>query len=213
MLNQSSKNQLSGTSSQRTYVYVRVSPKDHELAANKQDIFTQYPHAELIEETGVRGYVPLQERPAFLTLQQKLQPGDTIVVWWIDSLGHDFLACYRAISTLLTQGIIVKTLSQNLTFQTDDTVTDALLSMLQGFASSHTQKRLNAAHLARQQLKDDLNAWKSRFKGRPANTKMHQNIAELLLAGHTLQATADKLGVSVSTVKRVKAKLNQKNLI
>ena len=51
--------------------------------------------------------------------------------------------------------------------------------------------------------------WKQKFRGRPADKAKHQHLATLLLEGNTLQSVAEQCDVSLSTVKRVKAKLNQ----
>ena len=81
--------------------------------------------------------------------------------------------------------------------------------MMQGFAESEKHKRLFAAELGRRSIKKDCEGWKAKFRGRQVNEEMHQQIAQALFEGKTLQAVADETGASISTVKRVKAKIKE----
>jgi len=67
-------------------------------------------------------------------------------------------------------------------------------------------------------LREDSEKWNEKFRGRKKNEGMHQEIAQALFEGKTLQAVAEAkgktlqavaeaTGASLSTVKRVKAKI------
>lgn len=191
----------------QTYAYIRRSPKNKDLERQIEAISHSYPDVNWLEDTQIRGYVPFTQRPAFEEYKDKFKPGDVVVVWWIDALGHHFEACHQAILSLLALDVEVKTISQNLSFKKDDFTTNALLAMLQGFAQSETQKRLSAAELARHKLREHPDKWQKKYRGRPKNKALHQQILSLLLSGETLHSTAQQTQASLSTVKRVKAKI------
>ncbi|MBF9003210.1 recombinase family protein [Vibrio nitrifigilis] len=191
----------------KCYGYIRISPKINDID-NRIEAFSAYQNdIELFKETGVRGGVPLSERSVFTELDTKLIKGDELVVWWIDELGKEFSKCLNNIKLLIGRGITIKTIVQNLEFKQDDQITDALVKMMQGFAESEKHKRLFAAELGRRSLKKDSEGWKAKFRGRKINKEMHEVIAQALFEGKTLQTVADETGASISTVKRVKAKI------
>ncbi|GAB6260960.1 recombinase family protein [Photobacterium sp. R1] len=192
-----------------TYGYIRLSPKMTDPDAFIRQMTDASPDLRLFQETGMRGNVPAEDRPQYRALFDRLRPGDELVVRWVTDLGFHFDACRLTISNLLAKGVIIHTLNEPLTFQPDCPITDALLRMLKGYASSQTQQRLWAAEASRGILRQDPSAWKEKFRGRRANQAQHQQIAKLLQAGKTLQSVADEVGVSISTVKRVKAKMQQ----
>lgn len=78
---------------------------------------------------------------------------------------------------------------------------------MQGFAESEKHRRLFAAELGRRSLRKDGENWKAKFPGRQRNEGMHREIAQALVEGKALQAVADETGASMSTVKRVKARI------
>ncbi|MEI8593553.1 recombinase family protein [Photobacterium sp. Hal280] len=189
------------------YGYIRLSPKMSDPEALIRQITGYDPELRLFRETGIRGNVPAEERPQYRALFDALKPGDQLIVRWLTDLGFHFDACHQTLQQLLDKGVIVHTVNQPLTFKPDCPVTDALLLMLKGYANSHTQHRLWAAEAGRDSLRQDQAAWKEKFRGRRANHEVHRQIAMLLRAGKTLQTVADETGVSLSTVKRVKAKM------
>lgn len=193
------------------YGYIRISPKIGDID-NRIEAFKSYNDSiELFTETKIRGGVPLEERPVFTDLEKKLNQGDELVVWWIDELGKEFSACVNNIKALINRGITIKTILQNLEFKLDDQITDALVKLMQGFAESEKHKRLFAAELGRRCLKEDRENWKAKYRGRKRNEGMHQAIAQALFEGKTLQAVAAETGASMSTVKRVKAKIKDQD--
>ncbi|HBV75836.1 MULTISPECIES: recombinase family protein [Vibrio] len=189
--------------------YLRVSPKiediDHRIEAMKN--ITQ---KLLFIEKGVRGHVPLDERPQFQLAISQINTGDTLLIWWMTDFGLGFKLAYDVITDLLSKGITVKTHHQNLCFKPNDDQTDALLRLIKGYEEIETFQRLMAAELGRRKLKDNKGEWDDKFRGRRANHELHKSIAKLLLTDRTLQAIADETGSSISTVKRVKSKLQRK---
>ncbi len=155
----------------------------------------------------VRGDIAPMQRTAFKQLFNSLKPGDTVIIWWLTDFGQDFSITLQVINSLLEIGVILQTACEPLKFEAGSTHSHALMSLISGYGKVQTQHRLFAAEQGRKALKEDPKQWKQRFSGRPANREKHQQIATLLLEGQTLQSVAEQCGVSLSTVKRVKAKL------
>lgn len=189
--------------------YIRVSPKIADIDNRIQRMQTAT-NNDLFIEKGIRGNVPLAERPEFQKLEQQLKAGDTLLIWWMTDFGLGFKGAFDVISELLAKGVSVKTYHQELSFIAEDTTTQALLRLLKGYAEIETQQRLLAAEFGRRKLKGDPKQWQEKFRGRRANHELHKSIAELLQTELTLQAIADQTGASISTVKRVKVKLQHK---
>ncbi|RTR29702.1 recombinase family protein [Shewanella atlantica] len=190
-----------------TYLYTRFSPKNKAYPEQLAAMTSLAPGAEHFQDK-VRGDVPPMERTAFSQLFKSLGSGDTVLIWWLTEFGHDFSQTLQVITDLLEKGVILQTLCEPLVFEPDSPHRHALLALLSGYGKVQTQRRLFAAEQGRKALKDKPEQWKQKFCGRPADKEKHQQIATLLLEGQTLQSVAEQCDVSLSTVKRVKAKLN-----
>ncbi|MEL7382110.1 MAG: recombinase family protein [Pseudomonadota bacterium] len=190
-----------------TFIYTRRSPKNQAYPEQLEALKSSAPEAAILEDK-VRGCTPPAERQAFQQLLATVQSGDTVVLWWLTAFGRDFSQALSTIQTLLNKDVTLKTVCEPLTFEPGSVQTQTLLSLLSGYGQVQTQHRLFAAEQGRKALKDDPQMWKQKFRGRPADKAKHQHIATLLLEGNTLQSVAEQCGVSLSTVKRVKAKLN-----
>lgn len=190
-----------------TFLYTRHSPKNRAYPEQLKTLRTFAPGAVHFEDK-VRGCTPPAERHAFQQLINTVQSGDTLVLWWLTAFGRDFSQALSTIQTLLNKGVTLKTVCEPLTFEPDSVQTQTLLSLLSGYGQVQKEHRLFAAEQGRKALKDDPQMWKQKFRGRPADKAKHQYITTLLLEGNTLQSVAEQCEVSLSTVKRVKAKLN-----
>ncbi|EKO3842482.1 recombinase family protein [Vibrio harveyi] len=191
-----------------TFLYTRHSPKNRAYPEQLNALKAFDPEAIHLEDK-VRGCTPPAKRHAFQQLINTVQSGDTVVLWWLTAFGRDFNQALNTIQALLDQGVTLKTVCEPLTFEPGSVQTQTLISLLSGYGQVQTQHRLFAAEQGRKALKDNPQMWKQKFRGRPADKAKHQHIATLLLEGNTLQSVAEQCDVSLSTVKRVKAKLNQ----
>ncbi|WP_159064754.1 recombinase family protein [Thaumasiovibrio subtropicus] len=187
--------------------YVRRSPMNHALEAHIEEIRHQYPTVEIEFERGVRGNVIAAERPVLKPLLDRLSAGDCLIVWWIDCLGGHGEDLLNNLNVLLARGVEVRTIHHDIVLKADDPSTVAQLALLAGMASFERKRRLGFAEAGREALRQRPQEWQRRFRGRRPDTARHHRIAALLLSGCTLHATAEEAGASVSTVKRVKAKL------
>ncbi|MDF2153065.1 recombinase family protein [Vibrio sp. CAU 1672] len=191
-----------------TYLYTRHSPKNRAYQSQLSALQDFAPEAKHLEDK-VRGCTPPTERKAFQELLKTVQSGDTVVLWWLTAFGRDFSQALHTIKTLLDKGVTLKTVCEPLTFAPGSEQTHTLIALLSGYGQVQTQHRLFAAEQGRRAIKDKPDLWQQKFRGRPANKAKHQRIATLLLEGNTLQSVAEQCEVSLSTVKRVKAKLNE----
>lgn len=194
----------------RAYGYIRFSPKNPYIEEEIEAIKARLPEVHFFKEVKIRGFVPAAERPQLQEMLGLLREGDSVIVWWLDSLGAHFGDVRQNVEVILNRGVKIITINQNLTLEKDDPDTLAQLSLLAGIAKAEKKRRLGFAEASRKALKENPEEWAKRFKGRRANKALHHQIATLLLEGKTLQATADETGASLSTVKRVKSKIKHK---
>ncbi|MGR5062471.1 recombinase family protein [Photobacterium sp. DNB22_13_2] len=190
------------------YIYSRYSPKNTDHQQQLDALLSAEPEAEQVQDR-VRGDVEPFERMGFRHMFDNLKRGDRVWVWWLTAFGHDFNQVQATVSALLDKGVTLITLSEPLTFIPDSESSRVLLSLLSGYGTVQTRRRLLAAEHSRKAMKQDPELWQQKFRGRPADREKHQQIAALLLEGHKLQHVADSCEVSISTVKRVKSKLSQ----
>ncbi|MFV0574110.1 MAG: recombinase family protein [Vibrio sp.] len=190
----------------KTIGYLRVSPKIEDIDTRIEEI-KNATQDKLFIERGVRGNVPLNERPEFQKAIGELNQGDTLLIWWMTDFGLGFKLAFEVLTELLAKGIKVQTYHQNLTFMPNDEQTDAMLRLIKGYEEVETQQRLMAAEIGRRKMRGNPEEWEAKFRGRRANHELHHQISELLQTGKTLQIIADETGSSISTVKRVKAKM------
>lgn len=191
-----------------TYLYTRFSPKNRAYQEHLAALQAHTGDAKHFEDQ-VQGCVPPNEREQFQSLFNNLQSGDTLVIWWFTVFGRDFSQALATIEDILDKGVTLQTLCQPMTFAPNSAETQTLLSMLSGYAQVQTQHRLFAAEQGRRALKRHPEQWKQKFRGRPADRSKHKQIAALLFEGLTLAQVAEQCDVSLSTVKRVKAKLSE----
>lgn len=204
--------------SNKTIAYCRVSTKDQCLDAQVKEINKHFSNAVILAEHGISGTVAAVDRPEFSKLvdeQMGLRSGDTLIVWWFDRVGRDYHDSKETIQNLLKRGVTVKTINQNLTFAyeegntTQNMTVDMMLTMLAGMADNERQARLASAQAGRDALTSE--EWKQKFRGRKADTAKHALILTELNGGLSIRKTAEKLGVGVSTVQRVKKAAEEMN--
>lgn len=192
------------------YGYIRFSPKNPYIEEEVAAIKSRLPDVQFFKEVRIKGFVPAAERPQLQEMLKRLNEGDSVIVWWLDSLGAHFGDVKQTIEDILSRDVKIITINQNLTLERDKPDTLAQLHLLEGIANAEKKRRLGFAEASRKALKENPEEWAKRFKGRRANKALHHQIATLLLEGKTLQATADETGASLSTVKRVKSKIKHK---
>ncbi|MFY8272593.1 recombinase family protein [Pseudoalteromonas sp. SSDWG2] len=185
--------------SQRTYFYCRVSTTEQTTENQKQafkDKGYLVDDAFIVEET-VSGSICAMQREGFRALvEHKLMKGDTLVVLKLDRLGRDNIDVQQTISLLSDKGINVHSLD----LPTKDLTTSEGKLMLRMFTAF--------AEFERDRIRERTIEGQARAKaqgkkiGRPRKATP-EKVAEMRSQGLSISKTANQLGVSIATVKRL----------
>ena len=140
-------------------------------------------------------------RPAWMTLREKLRPGDVVVVPRLDRLAHNLTEGLRTIEELHAQGIHIRALAEGLDTGDDSPTARLMLHML-----------LSLAEWEQETIRDrikagvDRAASEGRTGGRPPalDSEKLQAVRDFLANGGSVSATARAFGVSRPTVRAVK---------
>jgi DNA invertase Pin-like site-specific DNA recombinase len=195
-------------------VYLRVSTKEQDLERQES----------LVELTKGAGYYIAKvyrekasgasaTRPELLKMIEDLQPDEVVVAEKLDRISRlplpeatMLIASIRAKGAkLAVPGVVdfsdLAKDANGVTKIVIESVQEMLLKLaLQGARDDYEDRR------ERQRQGIALAKEKRIYKGRVANTTMHDKIIKLRGAAHSIHNTADLLGCSVATVTRVWAK-------
>lgn len=182
----------------RVFLYSRVSTADQHTANQVQEVaaagFTIEPQ-RIIEEK-VSGSTSASQRKGFAQLLDRMESGDVLVVTKLDRLGRDMIDLMQTVQQLETKGIKVHCLALG-----GVDLTSAAGKMTMGVLAA-------VAQFERDQLIERTQAGLKRAKaagvtlGRPSVTSAEQ-VQELRQQGLSQSKIAQRLGVSLSTVKRL----------
>lgn len=182
----------------RIFLYCRVSTTEqtvkNQLIELRRRGFT-VPTSREVTET-ISGGVCAMERPQFRNMvQNKLEPGDELIVSKLDRLGRDMIDVLSTVDMLRAKGIIVKSLDLD---GVDLTSSAGRFQMSVLAAVANFEK-----DRIRERTIDGLAKAKSegRKLGRP-NAVSTERIQECKCEGLSQSMTAKKLAVSIATVKR-----------
>jgi len=191
------------TTAGRTFAYCRVSTADqtteNQTLAIKSAGYTLRAN-RVVSET-ISGSVPAMERPGFLSLLNKMEEGDTLVVLKLDRLGRDSIDIQTTIQQLDDAGIRVVSLDLGNT----DLTSGAGKLLMQVIAA--------VAEMERDRIRERTREGLARAKsegvklGRPVADDVTAQVLSYRSQGYSQSATATALGISVRTVKRHCAKL------
>lgn len=142
------------------------------------------------------------QRPALEQLKEYVREGDTVHVHSIDRLARNLVDLKQLVDEWNSQGVSVQFHKEGLTFTAggSDHMAELMLNMLGAVA----QFELSMIQERRQEGIEKAKA-AGKYKGKPANEKNHQRIAELRSQGVSLRKIAKEVGVSLSTVQRALA--------
>lgn len=182
----------------RMFLYCRVSTTeqsvDNQILALAHRGYT-VPPSRAITET-ISGGVSAMERPQFKNMvQNKLEPGDNLVVLKLDRLGRDMIDILNTVDMLRAKGITVKTLDLD---GVDLTSSAGRFQMSVLAAVANFEK-----DRIRERTQEGLAKAKANGKklGRP-NAVSTERILECKKDGLSQSMAAKKLGISLATVKR-----------
>lgn len=182
----------------RVFLYSRVSTADQHTANQVQEVAAagfQVEQHRIIEEK-ISGSTSANQRKGFSRLLDRMESGDVLVVTKLDRLGRDTIDLMQTVQQLETKGIKVHCLALG-----GVDLTSAAGKMTMGVLAA-------VAQFERDQLIERTQAGLKRAKaagvtlGRPCVTSAEQ-VQELRQQGLSQSKIAQRLGVSLSTVKRL----------
>ena len=182
----------------RIFLYCRVSTTEqtvkNQLLALSQRGYNVPPAREVVET--ISGGVCAMERPQFRNMvQNKLEPGDELIVLKLDRLGRDMIDVLSTVDMLRAKGIIVKSLDLD---GVDLTSSAGRFQMSVLAAVANFEK-----DRIRERTQEGLAKAKADGKklGRP-NAVSTERIQECKSEGLSQSMAAKKLDVSIATIKR-----------
>jgi len=198
---------------QQTILYARVSTTEQTIGHQEdQARAAGYDIDLVISDAGVSGVsVPLADRPQGKRLFDLLRRGDTLVVRWVDRLGRNYQDVTDTIRDFMRRGVIIRTVINGLTFDgaTTDPMQEAVRDALIGFMAATAQAQAEATREAQKAGIDHAKSSPEKYRGRkPSYTRDQLEVTESLLAkGHGDSTVAREVGLSRSTVVRIKRDL------
>jgi DNA invertase Pin-like site-specific DNA recombinase len=206
------------TPTPKTVLYLRVSTAEqtsaHQLSQAREAGF-QIEDEHVIADHGVSGVsTRLKERDQGKRLFDLLQPGDTLLVRWVDRLGRNYEDVKEVIETFNKKGVAVATVINGMVFEADHKLTDPTLkasrNAILGFMAALAEADATAKREARQAGID--HARKSadadrKYRGKkPSFDRATFDTVQTMLAqkAHTVSAIARETGLSRQAVLRIR---------
>jgi putative DNA-invertase from lambdoid prophage Rac len=197
---------------QKTVLYARVSTTeqtiDHQRTQAEKAGFV---FTHVIADHGVSGVrTRLADRPQGKRLFDLLGAGDTLVVRWVDRLGRNYGDVTEVIRHFMDQGVLVKTVTNGLTFDGATTdamqkaIRDAMIAFMAATAEAQAEatKEAQRAGIDHAQSLDDITKYRGR---RPSfNGDQLEQVQSMLAQGAGVSAIASEVGVSRQTVYRIR---------
>lgn len=186
----------------RVFAYARVSTVS-QLTENQREQITQAGYSidkrRYVEET-ISGSVPALQRPGFVSLLDRLEDGDTLVVTKLDRLGRDSIDVQQTVQLFEARGvrlIVLQLGNLDLTSKAGALMVKMLAAVAdfeRGLIIERTQAGLARAKTEGKRL------------GRPTKTteKERQAITSALHAGRTVSELAREYGISRALVHNIR---------
>lgn len=194
----------------KTILYARVSTTDQTLEHQR----TQAEQAgfvidEMLADFGVSGVTTkLAERPEGMRLYDKLRRGDTLVVRWVDRLGRNYEDVSDTIRYFMRQGVVVKTVINNMTFDgaTTDAMQQAVRDALIAFMAATAQAQAEVTKAAQRAGIDAKKGDAERYRGKKPSfdRKTFQQVIDMVKMGNGASEISKATGLSRQTVLRIK---------
>lgn len=198
----------------QTILYARVSTSDQTAAHQRaQAEAAGFTIDKVITDEAVSGVsVPFAQRPQAPRLFDILRSGDTLVVRWVDRLGRDYDDVTETIKALMRQGVIVRTVINNFTFDgaTSDPVQKAVRDSLIAFMAATSQAQAEATKAAQRAGIEHAKASEDaerKYRGKKPSYDRDtlQRVADALSApAPNVSAIAREEGLTRQTVLRIK---------
>lgn len=194
----------------QTILYARVSTAEQTTAHQKnQAEAAGFKIDRVVADEGVSGVsVAFADRPEAKRLFDMLRPGDVLVVRWVDRLGRNYDDVTQTIRSLMAQGVIIRTVINNFTFDgsTTDPVQKAIRDSLIAFMAATSQAQAEATKEAQRAGIAHAKATEGRYLGRKPSydRKTFEAVCEALRASVSVSEVARMHNLSRQAVIRIK---------
>ncbi|MBX3598414.1 MAG: recombinase family protein [Rhizobiaceae bacterium] len=191
-------------------LYARVSTLDQNAAHQRTQAEAMgFMIDEVVCDEGVSGVsTRLQDRPQGKRLYDKLRRGDTLVVRWVDRLGRNYQDVTDTIRHFMRQGVIVRTVINNMTFDgaTRDPVQQAVRDALIAFMAATAEAQAEATKAAQRAGIEARRGDEMRYRGKKPsyNRETFEMVVGMLGNGAGASAVAKTTGLSRQTVIRIR---------
>lgn len=195
----------------KTILYARVSTADQNLDHQRtQAEAAGFRIDEVVADHAQSGVTTtLAERPEGRRLFDKLRHGDVLVVRWVDRLGRNYQDVTDTVRHFMRQGVVVRTVINNLTFDgsTTDAMQQAVRDALIAFMAATAQAQAEATKEAQRAGIADARAKEpEKYRGRKPSFTRHQldTMRDMLASGAGASAIAKATGMTRPTVQRLR---------
>jgi len=199
----------------KTILYARVSTADQNLDHQRvQAEAAGFKIDEVVADHAQSGVTTtLAERPEGKRLFDKLRHGDVLVVRWVDRLGRNYQDVTDTIRHFMRQGVVVRTVINNLTFDgaakdaMQQVVRDALIAFMAATAQAQAEatKEAQKAGIANARTMEP-----QKYRGRRPSFTREQltRVREMTALGAGASAIAKETGLTRPTVQRLRDDLD-----
>lgn len=194
----------------KTILYARVSTSEQMLDHQKaQALASGFVINEVVADHGVSGLsTALAEREQGKRLFDMLRAGDTLVVRWVDRLGRNYQDVTDTIRHFMRQGVIIKTVINNLTFDgatqdpMQEAVRDALIAFMAATAQAQAEATKEAQKAGIEAAKQD--GTKYRGKKPSYDRATFDAVKSLLIQGMGISEVSRATGLTRQTILRIR---------
>ena len=194
----------------QTILYARVSTAEQTTAHQRaQAEKAGFKIDRVVADEGVSGVsVDFADRPEAKRLFDMLRPGDTLVVRWVDRLGRNYDDVTQTIRTLMAQGVVIRTVINNFTFDgsTTDPVQKAIRDSLIAFMAATSQAQAEATKEAQKAGIAYAKAQDGKYLGRKPSydRKTFLAVCDALKASVSVSEVARTFKLSRQAVLRIR---------
>lgn len=194
----------------KTILYARVSTADQTLDHQRaQAAAAGFEIDEVVSDHGVSGIsTTLQERPEGKRLYDKLRHGDTLVVRWVDRLGRNYQDVTDTIRHFMRQGIVVRTVINNLAFDgaTTDPMQEAVRDALIAFMAATAQAQAEATKEAQKAGIEAARQDETKYRGKKPSYDREKlkDVVDMLSNGAGASEIAKATALTRQTILRIR---------
>ncbi|WP_263322423.1 recombinase family protein [Endozoicomonas sp. Mp262] len=174
--------------------YYRVSTTEQSIENQRQELARLYSIDKEFSDNGISGTVKACERDGFGAMLNYVRDGDTLVTVDIDRLGRDAIDVQQTIARL--KGLGVNIIITRLGVDLASDAGELLVTIMSKVAEMERKKMLERQRAGIARAKAD-----GKYKG--SKKSVEPELVREARKTMSIAATAEHLGISVATVKRL----------